>query len=64
MTPSQPLSMKQKPQEPSKDLGKDLKKFERLPVKTKELLILEDQAEKSTGPEKIDLDKKVRDKSK
>ncbi|MDZ4743350.1 MAG: hypothetical protein SGI98_08035 [Verrucomicrobiota bacterium] len=56
--------MKQKPQEPSKDLGKDLKKFERLPVKTKELLILEDQAEKSTGPEKIDLDKKVRDKSK
>jgi len=56
--------MKPKPQESEKDLGKDLKTFEQLPVKTKELLILQDQTEKSTGQEKIDIDKKTRDKSK
>jgi len=56
--------MKSKPQETEKDLGKDLKTLEQLPVNTKEFLILQDQTEKSTGQEKIDLDKKARDKSK
>lgn len=45
------------------DLAKDLKTFEKLPVKTKELVLLKDQAEKTTGPESGALDKEIRDKS-
>lgn len=56
--------MKPEPQETEKDLGKDLKTLEQLPAKTKELLILQDQTEKSTGQEKVDLHKMTRDKSK
>ena len=47
-----------------KDFGKDLKALEQLPAKTKELLILQDQTEKSSGQEKVDLHKMTRDKSK
>lgn len=47
-----------------KDFGKDLKALEQLPARTKELLILQDQTEKSTGQENVDLQKKARDKSK
>ena len=47
-----------------KDFGKDLKTFEQLPAKTKELEMLQDQAEKSTGQEGVALDKLIRDKSK
>lgn len=56
--------MKPEPKETEKDLGKDLKALEQLPAKTKELLILQDQTEKSTGQEKVDLHKMTRDKSK
>lgn len=56
--------MKPEPKETEKDLGKDLKALEQLPAKTKESLILQDQAEKSTGQEKVDLHKMTRDKSK
>ena len=56
--------MKSEPPETEKDLGKDLKTFGQLPAKSKELLILQDQTEKSTGQEKIDLYKITRDKSK
>jgi hypothetical protein len=56
--------MKPNPQNAAKDLGEDLKTLEQLPAKTKELLILQDQTEKSTGQEKIDLQKMTRDKSK
>ena len=56
--------MKPEPQETKKDAGKDLKTFEQLPGKTKELLILGDQAEKATGQESVALNKKIRDKSK
>lgn len=55
--------MKPKPQNPSKDFGKDQTSLEQLPRKTRELLILQDQAEKSTGQEKIDLEKVARDKA-
>ena len=54
------------PPEPSakeKDLGRDLKVFERLPAKTKELVILQDQAAKATGPENVALNRKIRGKA-
>lgn len=47
-----------------KDFGKDLKALEQLPTQTRELLILPDQTEKSTGQEKVDLHKLTRDNSK
>ena len=56
--------MKTNPQKTEKDLGKDLKTFEQLPAKTKELELLKDQAEKATGQESVDLNKRIRDKSK
>ena len=56
--------MKPKPSETKKDLSKDLKTFEQLPAKTKELELLKDQAEKETGRESVDLNKRIRDKSK
>ncbi len=54
-----------KPATPSseKDFGKDMKTFEQLPTKTKELELLKDQAEKSTGQENLAINKKIRDKS-
>ena len=56
--------MKPEPPETQKDLGKDLKTFEQLPAKTKELLLLKDQAEKATGQESGALNKMIRDKTK
>jgi len=55
--------MKPEPQQTKKDAGNDLKSFEQLPVNTKELLVLQDQAEKATGQESVVLNKKIRDKS-
>ena len=60
----QQQTMKPEPPETEKDLGKDLKTFGQLPAKSKELLILQDQTEKSTGQEKVELHKMTRDKSK
>jgi hypothetical protein len=45
--------MKSKSQASEKDPGKDLGTFERLPEITKDLLKLQDQAEKATGPEQV-----------
>jgi hypothetical protein len=56
--------MKPEPQEIKKDFGKDLKTFEQLPAKTKELELLKDQAEKANGQESVALNKMIRDKSK
>jgi len=56
--------MKPDSQETKKDAGKDLKTFEQLPAKTKELLLLGDQAEKATGQESVALNKRIRDTSK
>ncbi len=55
--------MKTLPIETEKDPAKQLKTFEQLPAKTKELELIKDQAEKSTGPERVELDKRVRSKS-
>jgi hypothetical protein len=56
--------MKDKPPEAEKDFAKDLKTFEQLPARTKELDVLKDQAEKATGQESVALNKIIRDKSK
>lgn len=56
--------MKSKPPAAEKQLGKDLKTIERLPAKTRELISLEAEAEKSTGQASADLHKKIREKSK
>lgn len=56
--------MKPKAPNPTKDVGRDSKEFEKLPAKTKELLILGDQEEKAIGPEKLAIQKITRRKSK
>ena len=56
--------MKPEPQKTEKDFGRDLKTFEQLPDKTKELVTLKDQLEKATGPESVALIQKIRAKSK
>jgi hypothetical protein len=42
----------------------DVDTHERLPAKTKELLILQDEAQKASGPDEVALNKKIADKSK
>ena len=56
--------MKPKSSTVEKNLGKDLKTFEQLPAKTKELELLQDRAEKTSGPENVALHNKIRAKSK
>ena len=56
--------MKLKPPSTEKDHGKDLKTHEQLPAKTKELELLQHQAEKATGLESLALNEKIREKSK
>jgi len=56
-------TMKPKPPKTEKDFGKDLKTHEQLPVRTRELLLLQDQTEKSSGQENADLNKMSQDKS-
>jgi hypothetical protein len=55
--------MKRDPRKTEKNPAKDLKTFERLPAKTKELELIKDQAEKTTGPEGITLDQLIREKA-
>jgi len=50
------------PVEPEKHLSKDLKTFEKLPEKTKELHLLADQAEKETGTNRAKLDRLIQRK--
>lgn len=57
-------TMKPEPQETEKNLSRDLKTFERLPVDTKELHVLTDQAEKSTGKERAVLQRLIQKKAK
>ena len=47
------------PVDPEKHLSKDLKTFEKLPEKTKELDLLADQAEKETGRNRAKLDRLI-----
>lgn len=55
--------MKTKPPGIEKQLGKDLKVIEQLPAETRDLVILEAEAEKVTGQESADLHAKIRNKS-
>lgn len=47
-----------------KDHGRDTKKFAQLPAKTKELELLQHEAEQSTGPARVALEKLIAEKSK
>jgi len=55
--------MRPKPTEPPKDFKQDLKTFQQLPARTKELELILDQAEKSTGPERVALERKIQEKA-
>ena len=55
--------MKPTPTEPEKQTSKDLKAFEELPEKTKELHLLADQSEKETGKRRAALDRLIETKS-
>ena len=52
------------PPRPEPNFTKDLKTFESLPVKTKELVKLADQSEKTIGPARVALTEMIREKSK
>jgi len=51
------------PQETDKDFGADLKTFDELPAKAKELHQLKDIAEKTIGKESVVLDRAIRAKA-
>ncbi len=55
--------MKTTPPEIEKDFGRDMKTFEQLPTKTKELELLQLEAEKSTGQTSVVLNEMIREKS-
>ncbi len=56
--------MKPKPPNPEKHLAEDLKTFGNLPEKTKEMQLLTDQAEKTSGSKRASLDRLIQKKSK
>ena len=56
--------MKPESKKPTKDTGHDLREFDKLPAKTKELLILADSEEHAVGPEKTAHQKSIRRKAK
>lgn len=56
--------IKSKSRQTEKDPGRDLKTFEKLPAKSKELMVLEEQAKRATGRKSVELNQKIRDKSK
>jgi len=55
--------MKPEPQDTKKNLTKDLTTFEQLPVETKELHVLSDQAEKSSGRKRAVIQRLIQKKS-
>lgn len=55
--------MKPNPDESEKKPSKDLKAFEELPEKTKELQLLADRAEKETGKRRAALDRRIETES-
>jgi len=56
--------MNQDSPETEKDFGEDLKTFEELPARTKELELLQHQAEKATGEASVALNAAIREKAK
>jgi len=55
--------MKPNQADTEKDPGKQSQRFEQQPAKTKELELLKDQAEKSSGQERVDTNRKIRTKA-
>lgn len=55
--------MNPEPPKTEKTFAKDMKTFEQLPAKTKELELLRDRAEKATGKEGLALNKAIQIKS-
>ena len=55
--------MKQDPPQTEKEFGRDMGTFERLPARTKELELLQHQAEKATGQEGLALNAAIREKA-
>jgi len=55
--------MKPEPKPGAEAFAKSLEAFDRLPAKAKELEILRDRAEKSTGPESVALNTAIRKKA-
>ena len=49
--------------DPAPQSDRDLKKFEKLPTEQKEMQQLKDEAERTAGPEKADLDEEIRRRS-
>jgi hypothetical protein len=56
--------MNPEPQDTEKNFTRDLKAFERLPAPTKELHVLAEKAEKTTGKERAVLQRLIEKKSK
>jgi len=56
--------MNPEPAKTKESVDADIETHVRLPAKTKELLLLQDQAEKASGPDEVALNKKIADKSK
>ncbi len=61
--PGPKLVVKPPPESSGKDSGAARKVFEQLPAKTKELELMRDEAEKTTGPQAAALHKAIREKS-
>lgn len=55
--------MKPDPKDTEKKITEDLRTFEELPEKTKELQVLTEHAEKAIGQENADLHQEIREKS-
>jgi hypothetical protein len=55
--------MKTKQDGTERDPAKQMKKFEQQPPQNKELELMEDHAEKSTGPERVESNRKIRSKA-
>ena len=55
--------MNLEPPKTKTDSDRDLKTFEQLPAKTKELVVLKDEAEKATGKERAAVDQAIREKA-
>lgn len=51
--------MKPEPPETEKNLSADLKTFEKLPNRTRELLLLGDEVQKATGTARAEADEKI-----
>lgn len=61
--PANSLQMKPDPQKTEKNLSDDQKTFEELPTETQELLLLGDEAEKTSGRVRAKVENKLKQQS-